>query len=135
VAIIHHGALVAHGTVDELARGGKLRIAVKVAGDDQAHWIARLPRGTDGLPAGATVEGITDGAATIALARGEDAQVILDLARRAGPVEQFGFVRRRLSEVFRDAVGPDVQGAQAQTRPATVAAAAGEANPATEGAR
>ena len=135
VAIIHRGALVAHGTVDELARGGKLRIAVKVAGDEQARWIARLPPGTGGLPAGATVEGITDGTATIALARDEDAQAILDLARRAGPVEQFGFARRRLSEVFRDAVGPGVPGAQAQTRAAMVAAATADANPATEAAR
>jgi len=116
-------------------RGGKLRVAVKVAGDEQARWIARLPPGTGGWPAGATVEGMTDGGATIALARGEDAQAVLELARRAGPVEQFGLVRRRLSEVFRDAVGPDVQGAQAQTRPATVAAAAGQANPAREAAR
>jgi ABC-2 type transport system ATP-binding protein len=131
VAIIHHGALVAHGTVDELARGGNLRIAVKVTGDDQAGWITRRPPGTGGLPAGATVEGITDGAATIALVRGEDAQAILDLARAAGPVEQFGFVRRRLSEVFRDAVGPDVQSAQAQTR----TAAAGDVNRVTEAAR
>ncbi|HUC24613.1 MAG TPA: ATP-binding cassette domain-containing protein [Streptosporangiaceae bacterium] len=135
VAIIHHGALVAHGTVDELAMGGRLRIAVKVAGDEQARWIAKLPRGTGGLPAGAAVESITDGAATIALACGEDAQAILDLARRSGPVEQFGFVRRRLSEVFRDAVGPGVQGMQAQTRTTMVAAAAGTANPATEAAR
>jgi ABC-2 type transport system ATP-binding protein len=135
VAIIHHGALVAHGTVDELARGGNLRIAVKVAGDDQARWIARLPPGTGGLPAGATVVGITDGVATIALARGEDAQAILDLARSAGPVEQFGFVRRRLSEVFRDAVGADVQGAQAQTQAATVRVTAGDEDRATEAAR
>jgi ABC-2 type transport system ATP-binding protein len=133
VAIIHRGALVAHGTVDELARGGKLRIAVKVAGDEQAGWIARLPPGTGGFPPGATFEGITGGAATIALACGEDAQAILDLARRAGPVEQFGFVRRRLSEVFRDAVGPGVQGAQTPT--AMAAAVAGQANPATEAAQ
>ena len=132
VAIIDNGALVAHGTVDELAQGGKLRIAVQVAGDEQARWIARLPRGAGGLPAGATVAGITGGAATIARARSEDAQAILDLARRAGPVEQFGFVRRRLSEVFRDAVRPDAQGATAQTGTATVA---GKANTATEAAR
>jgi hypothetical protein len=30
---------------------------------------------------------------------------VLDRARAAGPVEEFGFVRRKLSEVFRDAVG------------------------------
>jgi hypothetical protein len=35
-----------------------------------------------------------------------DAQAVLDLARAAGPVEHFAFPRRKLSEVFRDAVGP-----------------------------
>ncbi len=101
VAIIHRGALVAYGTVDELAQTGQLRIAVKVAGDDQARWAA-------GLPAGAAAERVTGGTATISLASRDAAQAVLDLARRAGPVEQFGFVRRRLSEVFRDAVGSDV---------------------------
>jgi ABC-2 type transport system ATP-binding protein len=102
VAIIHRGALVAEGTVADLAQGGQLRIAVKVAGDDQALWTRDLA----GLGA---VEQIVSGTATISLASRDDAQAILDLARRAGPVEQFGFERRRLSEVFRDAVGADVE--------------------------
>jgi ABC-2 type transport system ATP-binding protein len=101
VAIIHHGALVAHGTVDDLAQGGPLRIAVKVAGDDQASWTSRL----DGV---AAVQQVSGGTATLSLASRQDAQAVLDVARRAGPVEQFGFERRRLSEVFRDAVGADV---------------------------
>ncbi len=101
VAIIHRGALVAGGTVDELSRGGQLRIAVRVAGDDLAQW-------TGGVTGLAAVVGVTGGTATLALARREDAQAVLDVARRAGPVEQFGFERRRLSEVFRDAVGADV---------------------------
>jgi ABC-2 type transport system ATP-binding protein len=101
VAIIHHGALVAHGTVDELARGGPLRIAVKVAGDHQALWTSQL----GGI---AAVQQVAGGTAMLSLTRRQDAQAVLDVARRAGPVEQFGFERRRLSEVFRDAVGPDV---------------------------
>ncbi len=44
VAIIHHGALVADGTVEELAHGGQLRIAVQVSGDDEAHWTSRPGR-------------------------------------------------------------------------------------------
>jgi len=136
VAIIDHGALVAHGTVDELASGGTLRVAVKVAGDEQAGWLAGPAPGAGGLPAGAAVEHVAGGTATISLARREDAQAILDLALLAGPVEQFGFVRRRLSEVFRDAVGPSVQEpVQAQTPAATAAAAAREAYPATEASR
>ena len=101
VAIIHHGALVAHGTVDDLAQGGPLRIAVKVAGDDQASWTSQL----GGV---AAVQQVSGGTATLSLASRQDAQAVLDVARRAGPVEQFGFERRRLSEVFRDAVGADV---------------------------
>ena len=101
VAIIHRGALVAHGTVDGLAEGGPLRVAVKVAGDDQASWTSQL----GGI---AAVQQVARGTATLSLASRQDAQAVLDVARRAGPVEQFGFERRRLSEVFRDAVGADV---------------------------
>jgi ABC-2 type transport system ATP-binding protein len=101
VAIIHKGALVAHGTVNELARGGQLRIAVRVSGDDAADWTRRL----GGL---ARVDDVTAGTATLSLARKEDAQQVLDVARQAGPVEQFGFERRRLSQVFRDVVGANV---------------------------
>src|SRR3984957_14673529 len=101
VAIIHRGTLVAQGTVDDLAKGGQLRITVKVTGDPQAGW-------TGGLAGLAAVERIAaDGTALLTLASEPDAQAVLDLARRAGPVEQFGFERRRLSEVFRDAVGAD----------------------------
>ena len=102
VAIIHRGSLVAYGGVEELARGGQLRVTVKVAGDDQARWTAAL----DGL---AVVEGVSaNGTATLSLARRQDAQEVLDIAQRAGAIEQFGFDRRRLSEVFRDAVGADI---------------------------
>jgi ABC-2 type transport system ATP-binding protein len=101
VAIIHQGKLVAYGTVAELSQSGQLRIAVKVGGDDQARWTSML----QGV---ATVEGIRAGTATIALRNRAEAQEVLDIARRAGPVEQFGFERRRLSEVFRDAVGADL---------------------------
>jgi ABC-2 type transport system ATP-binding protein len=103
VAIIHRGKLVAHGTVAELAEAGQLHVTVKVAGDEQARWTSAL------LPP-ATVELVADGTATISLDSRDEAQAVLDLARRAGPVEYFGFARRRLSQVFRDAVGADVNG-------------------------
>lgn len=104
VAIIHHGALVAHGAVADLAQSGPLRIVVKVAGDEQALW-------TKDLAGLAAVDRVANGTATLSLVRRPDAQAVLDVARRAGPVEQFGFERRRLSEVFRDAVGADVEDA------------------------
>jgi ABC-2 type transport system ATP-binding protein len=102
VAIIHSGALVAYGTVDELSRGGQLRIDVRVAGDERGAWAQDL----GGVAVVKDISG--SGTVTLALTRVEDAQTVLDLARKAGPVEQFGFERRRLSEVFRDAVGADV---------------------------
>jgi ABC-2 type transport system ATP-binding protein len=102
VAIIHRGRLVAHGSVEELGNGGRLRIAVRVAGDDTARWARQLA----GL---AEVETVTAGTVVLALSDRADAQVVLDRARAAGPVEQFGFERRKLSEVFRDAVGSGVQ--------------------------
>ena len=97
VAIIDHGRLVAGGRVDELSRSGQLRIAVKVAGDETASW-------SRGLGSLGVLDDVTAGTARISLANAADAQDVLDLARRAGAVEQFGFERRRLSEVFRDAV-------------------------------
>ncbi len=108
VAIIHRGILVAHGTVADLAQSGPLRIAVKVAGDDQALW-------TKDLAGLAAVERVAEGTATLSLGSRQDAQAVLDVARKAGSVEQFGFERRRLSEVFRDAVGADVEEAGSTT--------------------
>jgi ABC-2 type transport system ATP-binding protein len=90
VAIINRGRTVAIGTVGELARGGPPRVRIRVAGD--SSWAAGL---------GGSVA--ADGTVTIGVADHAAAQVLLDKARAAGDVEEFGFVRRRLSEVFRDA--------------------------------
>jgi ABC-2 type transport system ATP-binding protein len=97
VRIVDQGRLVASGTVDELARGGRPRLAVQVAGDEDACWTASLP-------AGAHVQGNTRGVVAIALDDGISPDAILDAARVAGSVEHFAFERRRLSEVFREAV-------------------------------
>ena len=101
VAIIHRGRLVAQGRLADLRRGGEPRLAVRVAGDPEGRWAA-------GLAPAARVTGITSGTVSLALAPGADAQQVLDRARSAGPVEHFGFEDRRLSEVFREAVGADV---------------------------
>jgi ABC-2 type transport system ATP-binding protein len=100
VAIIHRGRLVAQGRLASLRRGGEPRLVVRVAGDPEGHWAAGL--------AAARVTGVTSGTVSLALSPGADAQQVLDQARSAGPVEHFAFEDRRLSEVFREAVGADV---------------------------
>jgi ABC-2 type transport system ATP-binding protein len=117
VAIIDHGRLVVEGSVAELSLSGPLRVSVRVTGDPDGRWAQQL--GPD-----AAIDQVTDGTVVVRLARREDAQAVLDQARAAGPVEQFGFVRRRLSEVFRDAVR-----AGQEPDPASAVAAS------TEGAR
>jgi ABC-2 type transport system ATP-binding protein len=102
VAIIHRGRLVAHGSVEELGQAGKLRITVRVAGDDEGRW-------AQDLAGPVKVETVTAGTVLLTLNDRADAQAVLDQARTAGPVEQFSFERRRLSEVFRDAVESDAR--------------------------
>jgi ABC-2 type transport system ATP-binding protein len=108
VAIIHRGRLVVSGPVADLRRGGRPRLAVRVAGDRTAAWSAGIG------PAG-TVESVrTDGTAEISLTNSADSQAILDLARAAGAVEHFAFEDRSLSEVFRAATGASVGQAEAE---------------------
>lgn len=99
VAIIHRGRVVVQGLVSALKRGGRPRLAVRVAGDPSGSWA----RGLD--PAVASVERAGAGMAYLALAPGADSQRVLDAARAAGAVEHFGFEARRLSEIFRDVTG------------------------------
>jgi ABC-2 type transport system ATP-binding protein len=97
VAIIDHGRLVASGTVDDLATEGERRLTVRVDGERQATWARAL--------AGVRVSEIDGGAVRLVLDDDTDSDVVLDAARAAGRVTQFDFGRRRLSEVFREAVG------------------------------
>jgi ABC-2 type transport system ATP-binding protein len=97
VAIVDHGRLVVQGSVEELARGGPPRLAVRVAGDREGRW-------ADALGDGARRESVDAGLVAIALNDVASADAVLDLARSAGRVEHFAFERRRLSEVFREAV-------------------------------
>lgn len=96
VAIIDHGHLVARGEVEELATRGSRRLVVKVDGDHAGAWARGLP--------GTRVSRVDGGAVRLALDEDTDAQVVLATAMRAGPVLQFGFERRRLSEVFRESL-------------------------------
>ncbi|HVX21416.1 MAG TPA: ATP-binding cassette domain-containing protein [Acidimicrobiales bacterium] len=96
VAIIDHGRLVASGAVDELAAEGARRLAVRVEGDRGGAWAGALP--------GVTVSEVQGGEVRLVLDDAADSDAVLDAARSAGRVTQFVFERRRLSEVFREAV-------------------------------
>jgi ABC-2 type transport system ATP-binding protein len=102
VAIIHRGKLVVEGSLADLRRGDEPRLAVRVASDPEGLWAQALS-GT------AAVVGVTDGTVLLALLPGADPQYVLDTARASGPVEHFAFEQRRLSDVFREAVGADLE--------------------------
>jgi len=97
VIIIDHGRLVASGTVDELATSGPRRLVVRVEGDRQGAWARATP--------GVTVSEVDGGEVRLVLDDAADSDLVLDAARSAGHVTEFVFERRRLSEVFREAVG------------------------------
>ena len=96
VAIIDRGRLVAEGTVDGLT-ATSARLVVGVDGDPDGAWARSL--------AGPRVDGTAAGRVRLALEPGADPQAVLRAALAAGPVTHFSTERRRLSEVFRDAVG------------------------------
>ncbi|MGD0380056.1 MAG: ATP-binding cassette domain-containing protein [Acidimicrobiales bacterium] len=96
VAIIDHGRLVAAGTVEDLTTAGRRRLVVKVEGDFAGAWAGSVP--------GVHISRVESGAVRMVLDEGTDPQAVLAAAMQAGPVEQFGFERQRLSEVFREAL-------------------------------
>ncbi len=96
VAIIDHGRLVARGGVDELATSGPRRLTVRVEGDRSGAWARSLPD--------VTISEVDGGEVRLVLDPSTDSDAVLDAARAAGHVTQFVFERRRLSEVFREAV-------------------------------
>jgi ABC-2 type transport system ATP-binding protein len=96
VVIIDHGHLVASGTVDELATKGRRRLTVRVEGDRDGTWARALP--------GVTVSEVDGGEVRAVLDETTESDKVLDAARAAGRVTTFAFERRRLSEVFREAL-------------------------------
>ncbi len=97
VTIIDHGRLVVSGTVDALVTAGARRLVVRVEGARDAAWA----RGVSGV----TVSEISGGAARLVLDAGTDSDDVLRAAMAAGRVTEFSFFgRRRLSEVFREAL-------------------------------
>ena len=96
VMIIDHGRLVISGSVNELATNGPRQLLVRVEGDRHGAWARQLP--------GVTVSKPERGAVRLALDKAVDSQDVLAAAMTAGRVTEFAFARRRLSEVFREAM-------------------------------
>ena len=96
VVIIDHGRVVASGQVEELEIGGSPRLSVRVEGDRDGRWARDLP--------GIQVSEVKGGQVRLVLPPDADSDAVLDAARRRGRVLEFTFERRRLSEVFREAV-------------------------------
>lgn len=96
VTIIDHGRVVAHGSVDELVSAGSPRLSVRVEGVRDASWIESFP--------GVTVSEVNGGAVRLVLDEGVSTDDVLTAARTVGRVTEFSLHRRRLSEVFREAL-------------------------------
>jgi ABC-2 type transport system ATP-binding protein len=96
VIIIDHGHLVVSGTVDELATSGGQRLLVRIEGDRTGDWARHLP--------GVNVSEVDGGAIRLTLESPVDSDDILRAAMQSGRVTQFSYERRRLSEVFREAL-------------------------------
>jgi ABC-2 type transport system ATP-binding protein len=95
--IIDHGRLVTTGTVEELTTSGARRLVVRVDGDRDGSWARQLPD--------VTVSEVASGAVRLVLDSPADSERVLRAAMAAGRVTEFVVDRRRLSEVFREAVG------------------------------
>ena len=103
--VVDRGRVVAQGTIDDLTAGAHPVLDVEVPSDQDGSWATGLP-GVEVVRAGG-------GRVRLALAGGngsaaEEAQTVLDAARRAGPVSHFAFDRRSLAEVFLTTVGRPV---------------------------
>ena len=96
VIIIDHGRLVVSGTVDELATSGSRRLVVRIEGVRTTDWAGQLT--------GVTVSEVSGGAVRLVVGDAVDSDEVLRAAMRAGRVTEFSFGRRRLSEVFREAL-------------------------------
>jgi ABC-2 type transport system ATP-binding protein len=96
VTIIDHGRLVVTGSVDDLATSGPRRLVVRVEGNRDGTWARRI--------AGVTVSEVDRGALRLVLDESVDSEAVLTAAMAAGRVTEFVFERRRLSEVFREAL-------------------------------
>ena len=96
VVVVDRGQVVAAGTVEDLTTSSR-RLVVDVAGDGDGRWAEPVP--------GVTVDSREGHVLRLVLDERADPQAVLRAAMSAGSVRHFSFERRRLSEVFREAVG------------------------------
>ncbi len=96
VAIIDHGRLVVAGRVDDLTSSGPRRLVVRVEGDRDGVWARDL--------AGVSISEVAGGEVRLVLDDAADSDSVLHAATAAGRLTEFVFARRRLSEVFREAL-------------------------------
>jgi ABC-2 type transport system ATP-binding protein len=109
IVMIHHGRVVLAGPVAELkAASGERQLRLRLGGspagtadgdasEGRPTWLDGL-RGVDLLDAG-------PGGLRLRLDPGVDALAVLDAARSAGPVVDFGLEQPSLSQLFLRAVG------------------------------
>jgi ABC-2 type transport system ATP-binding protein len=96
VTIIDHGRLLVTGTVEELTTSGAQRLVVRVDGDRDGIWAQQL--------SGVVVSEVDAGAVRMTLDASTDTDMVLEAAMAAGKLSEFVIERRRLSEVFREAL-------------------------------
>ncbi len=96
VVIIDHGRLVTKGTVRELTTSGAKRLSVRVESVVDPTWARAL--------CGVTVSEVHGDSLRLVLEEGVDSDLVLRAAMAQGRVTEFAFERRRLSEVFREAM-------------------------------
>jgi ABC-2 type transport system ATP-binding protein len=96
VTIIDHGRVVVTGRVDDLTTSGARRLVVRIDGDRDGSWARGI--------VGVAVSEVAGGEARLVLNESVDSDLVLRAAMAAGRVTEFVFERRRLSEVFREAL-------------------------------
>ncbi len=102
--IVDRGRAVTTGTIDDLTAGADPVLEIDVPSDPDGAWTKDLGA------APVEVISVRNGRVRMTLRPGpgtaaERADVVLDVARRAGPVNHFAFDRRSLAEVFLTLVG------------------------------
>ncbi|MBI5104189.1 MAG: ABC transporter ATP-binding protein [Solirubrobacterales bacterium] len=97
VVIVDHGRVVATGHIDELRRRSRRRrIDLRVEGAPDG-WLPDV--------GGVEPVGSANGALRLAAGRDVDPEQVLDAARRAGRVVEFGYGPPSLAELFLELVG------------------------------
>lgn len=97
VTIVNKGRIVVEGDLADVQRGTTPVLSVQVAGDTTGAWAKRLK--------GVKVASNRQGQLRLTLGPTADSQAVLAAAQKKGEVVEFSLVKRRLSEVFIEAVG------------------------------